>query len=105
MDQGLEQFLRNLIHKAHQPAELPDVLLHKMVQDLFIQIEQRLEDVVLEHLPEQHHIEYFTLLRTGGTQQDIMELVQSHVPDIHDKARAAIQEFENDYLLWTAKVA
>lgn len=105
MNEGLEKFLHSLIKRAHHPAELPDVLLRKMVQDLYIQLEQQLEDVILDHLPEEHHIAYYQLLRTGGTQQEVMELVEMHVPDIYEKAATAIKQFEADYLHWTAQMA
>jgi len=97
MDLRLEAFLKELLQKAHN-TPLPEVLEEKMIADLAIQLESRLQQTILEVLPEEDHIEYVNL--TQGTQNadQVNAFLLARIPDLQERLGKATQDFAEEYL-------
>ncbi|MDP3970791.1 MAG: hypothetical protein Q8P90_03750 [bacterium] len=102
MDIQLQAFLRNVLRSAHS-AELPEPLEDKMIQDMMIQLESRIQAKILEVLPEVEHVEYLSMMQREAPQEEITEFIQKLIPDIKNLLATVFKDFEQEYINFIQK--
>lgn len=102
MDLQLQAYLQHLLHKAHQidssSTAIPQALADKMLQDLQIQLEQRLIAALLDKLSLPDQQLYTELIESETTQAQVMDFLNSHIPDASTIITATLKQFEQDYI-------
>lgn len=97
MDSRLQELLIKLIRRSHNTV-LPDVLEEKMVMDLYIQLEQKLDVAIIEELSVVDTITYENMLQNRVTQSEMATFLMEKTPNIQTKLRKLISDFEEDYI-------
>lgn len=103
MDPRLHSYLQHLLETAHhldaQSAEsMPAPLAEKMLEDLRIQLEQRLMVVLLDKLSDVDQQAYADLIETEPAQEAVMAFLNSKVPGAADIVSKTLTQFKQDYI-------
>ncbi|MBI2410893.1 MAG: hypothetical protein HYV32_03325 [Candidatus Kerfeldbacteria bacterium] len=97
MDIQFHELLQKIVREAHH-TELPTALEEKMIMDLSIQLEQRLEDSIANALTPEQNMAYQQLLEAEHTQTQVLEFLHTHIPNIKKRFEETIAQFRQDYL-------
>lgn len=97
MDPRLQSLLKQLLRKAHTTV-LPEPLEEKMIMDLYIQLEQKLDSAILESLDPAARMDYQNLVQAQAPQDQVAKLLNEKAPNLQDTLRKVITDFEEDYI-------
>lgn len=97
MDPRLQALLKQLLRKAHTTV-LPEPLEEKMVMDLYIQLEQKLDSAILESLDPNARIDYQNLVQSQVPQEQLAVFLNEKSPNLQETLRKVIADFEEDYI-------
>lgn len=104
MDPRLHSFLQQLVRSAHQSV-LPEALEEKMIKDLEIQLNGKLNQLVIEQLSEEDQEQFLHSLQDNPTQPEVMKQLRDKIPNIDEQFKQALQKFEQDYLEWVSNAS
>ncbi|MBI2416088.1 MAG: hypothetical protein HYV33_05525 [Candidatus Kerfeldbacteria bacterium] len=99
-DPRLYAFLKNLVRTVHATV-LPEALEEKMIMDLSLQLEQRLETIITEQLSDNDAVEYASLIQREAPQNEVTTFLNSRIPDLSQQLQTAIKQFEQEYVEFT----
>lgn len=97
MDPRLQSLLKQLLRKAHTTV-LPEPLEEKMVMDLYIQLEQKLDTAILESLDQNSRVDYQNMVQNQVPQEQLAAFLNEKSPNLQDTLRKVIADFEEDYI-------
>jgi len=106
MDLRLQAYLQHLLETAHQVGSasggnneaISQALADKMVQDLQIQLEQRLIAALLDKLSLSDQQAYTELVESEPTQAEVVAFLNKTIPGADAIVAATLQQFEQDYV-------
>lgn len=93
----MKELLEQLLTEAHPHATLPPALREKMLLDLAIQLEQRLYEVVAEHLSAEQSLMLASAL-THPENYPAIEAILQQVPNYKTTLVKVYQQFRTEYL-------
>lgn len=94
--ENLEEFIDKLIVEKGFGDKDPDVL-EQIKLDLIDRVEDRINAMVMEKLPEDALDEFETKLDSGD-QAEIQKFITHYIPDIKDRVAFELMSFKNMYL-------
>ena len=94
--ENLEEFVSKLIVEKGFGDKDPEIL-EQMKLDLTDRIEDRINAMVMEKLPEDAFDEFEAKLE-GGDQTEIQKFIIQYIPDIKDRVAFELMSFKNMYL-------
>lgn len=97
MDPRLQALLKELLRKAHSTV-LPEPLEEKMVMDLYIQLEQKLDAAILESLDPNARMDYQNLVQSQVPQEQLAAFLNQKSPNLQAVLHKVITDFEEDYI-------
>lgn len=101
MDKRWHTFLHDIIRAAYSTdgQTLPAALEEKMIADLSIQLEDKINDLILSLLPDETDcVAYQNLVMQEASGQAIRSFLETRIPAIEHHMQRCLQEFRNDYL-------
>jgi len=98
MDPNIKKFLTDLIKEAGMGA-LPQADQDKMIDELYVRLEDRLMLAVMEALPEQKKIEFQNKVEADEMDaKQVEEYIRQNVPNYEQVFAKAFAEFRELYL-------
>jgi len=93
----IQQFLESILQEANMSL-VDESLKNEMINELFIQLDQHIASVVLEHLPQDKVEEFIKLNEEQKPQLEIEAFLRQYIPAINDVMANAFSEFRQLYL-------
>ncbi len=97
MNPRLKKFLQELVRNTHDTV-LPAPLEEKMVMDLYIQLEQRLDNVILERLSNSDRVIYQSMISSRVAQTELDAFLNDKLPNVKESLAQVVKDFEREYI-------
>jgi len=98
MDPNIKKFLQDLIVEAGM-SELPAEEQQKMVEDLYVRLEDRLMLAVLDALPDDRRADFQGRIEADDmTSEQVEQYIRENLPDYQVVFGRAFGEFRDIYL-------
>ncbi|EKD47870.1 MAG: hypothetical protein ACD_65C00243G0002 [uncultured bacterium] len=98
MDPNIKKFLTDLIKEAGMGA-LPQADQDKMIDELYVRLEDRLMLAVMEALPDQKRVDFQAKIETDEMDaKQVEDYIRQNVPNYEQVFAKAFAEFRELYL-------
>lgn len=100
---SLTTFIEDMITRAGM-TNLPDEFRRKYVEQLAVQLQERVGLRALRELDEEQLANFEALVKDKGNAAQVFEFFQNHVRDFPQKMAAVMQEFSDEFVEHSKKV-
>lgn len=99
--QGQSALIKTFVERlvAEKKFENTDAeILEQITSDLTDRVEDRINAIILEHLPPEQLEAFEALLDQESTDEEIQEFCRAHIPDLENVLAAELLTFRSTYL-------